>query len=101
MQHFEHLRQYHRMRLYTSREPRLQNPMVMLTLLGLIIISISYFFGMHRLLVQMFLTGALIFTVVSILIAIYMVRNPYCGKFAIKNNVFQNVLVRLEDISKE
>ena len=101
LEHLALLRANRRMRIFTATEPKLENPLILLTMLGFIVVSISYFFGMHRLWAQMILTGSLIFTITSILMIIYMLSNPYAGKFGIKPLVFQNSLIRLQEISRE
>lgn len=101
LEHLTRLRENRRMRLFTAIEPKLNNQLLMLSILGAIVISVSFFFGMHRLWAQMILTGALIFTIVSILMVISLLGNPFAGKFGIKPTVFENTLIRLHQISNE
>ena len=101
LDHLAQLRANRRMRIFTATEPKLENPLILLTVLGFIVVGISYFFGMHRLWAQMILTGSLIFTITAILMIIFMLGNPYAGKFGIKPKVFQNTLARLQQIAGE
>ena len=101
LEHLAQLRANRRVRIFTATEPKMGNPLILLTILGFIVIGISYFFGMHRLWAQMILTGSLIFTITSILMIIFMLGNPYGGKFGIKPKVFQNSLIRLQEIARE
>ncbi len=99
--HLAQLRENRRMRIFAATEPRLDNPLILLGTLGFIVIGISYFFGMERVWAQMILTASLIFTIVSILMVIYMLSNPFSGKFSISSRIFSNTLIRLEQIDKE
>ncbi len=101
LDHLVLLRETRRMRIFTATETKLENPLILLTGLGFIVIAISYFFGMHRLWAQMILTGALIFTITTILMIIFMVSHPFSGKFGITPKVFENALIRLEQIDQE
>jgi hypothetical protein len=101
LEHLAKLHENRRLRIFTASQPRLENPIILLTMLGLIVISISYFFGMHRLWAQMILTGALIFTITSILMVIFTLSNPFAGKFGISTEVFENALVRLHEVIRE
>ncbi|MBS0350687.1 MAG: DUF4239 domain-containing protein [Proteobacteria bacterium] len=101
LEHLANLRENRRIRIFTATEPKISSPLTLLSILGFIVIAISYFFGMHRLWAQMVLTGSLIFTISSILIIIYMLGNPFAGKFGLKPKVFKNAQVRLEQISRD
>lgn len=101
LEHLAQLRENRRMRIFTATEPRLATPLVLLSALGLIVIAISYFFGMHRLWAQMILTGALIFTITSILVVIFFLATPFSGRLSIHAKIFENTLVRLEQIAQE
>jgi hypothetical protein len=99
--HLAQLRENRRIRIFAVTEPNLGNPLVLLIMLGLIVVGISYFFGMEELWVQMILTGALIFSISAILMVIFMLRNPFASKFGISPRIFENTLVRLEEIKME
>jgi hypothetical protein len=101
LQHLSQLRESRRLRIFTAIEPKLTNPIILLSILGFIVVGISYFFGMHRLWAQMILTGSLIFTITSILMIIYMFSTPFSGRFSIKPYVYQDTLKRLQEISQE
>ncbi len=101
LEYLARLRENRRMRVFTATEPKVQNPLLLLTGLGIIVISISYLFGMPRLWVQMVLTGALIVTIVSILMVIYLVSDPFTGKFGITPRIFENTLIRLKQMDQE
>ena len=99
--HLANLREGRRLRLFTAEEPKFNYQWTFLGILGLIVISISYFFGMKHLWTQMILTGALVFTIASILTVILVISRPFSGKFALTPRVYENTLVRLEQISQE
>lgn len=99
--HLIALRENRRMRIFTATEPMLKFPWVFLCFLGLIVISISYLFGMKHLWTQMILTGAFIFTISSILVMTLILSRPFAGKFALSPRVFEMTLVRLQQISTE
>jgi hypothetical protein len=101
LEHLAKLRENRRMRIFIAIEPKLENPLILLTMLGLIVVGISYFFGMDHLWAQMVLTGALIFTITAILMVIYMLSNPFSSKFGISPKIFEDTLIRLEQISNE
>ncbi len=101
LEHLAQLRENRRARIFIATEPQLINPLILLTMLGLIVIGISYFFGMRRLWAQMILTGSLIFTITAILMVIFMLSNPFSGKFSITPHVFENTLIRIEELKAE
>lgn len=101
LRHLQQLRESRRLRIFTAIEPKLTNPLILLSILGFIVVGISYFFGMHRLWAQMILTGSLIFTITSILMIIYVFSTPFAGKFAIKPSVYKDTLIRLNEVINE
>ena len=100
LEHLGQLRENRRLRIFAATQPELTYPALMLSMMGLIVIGVSYFFGMHRVWAQMILTGALIFTLVAISALILTLSNPFAGKFAITTRIFENTLARLEEISQ-
>lgn len=96
LNHFSQLQECRRMRIFAATDPKLKNPLMLLIFLGLIVVGISYFFGMDRLWAQMILTGSLVFTIVSILVIIFMLNNPFAGKFAITAKAFVVTLPQLK-----
>ncbi len=101
LQHLMSLREHRRMRIFTATEFEMKRPWIYLGLLGGIVVGISYFFGMKDVAIQMLLTAALIFTISSILTLMIMISHPFEGPYAIKPRVFENTLMRLEQISQE
>lgn len=99
--HLTVLRENRRMRIFTATEPQFSFPWIFLCILGTIVVSISYLFGMKHLWTQMLLTGALIFTISSILAITFILSRPFEGKFAITPRVFEMTLARLQQISQE
>lgn len=101
LHHLNILRENRRMRMFTATQPRLNFPLAFLCILGAIVISISYLFGMKHLWTQMLLTGALTFTISAILTITFILSEPFSGKFAITPRVFETTLMRLQQISHE
>lgn len=101
IQHLNDLRSNRRKRIFTATEYSLKRPWFYLGILGAIVVAISYFFGMRHIGIQMLLTGALVFTITSIITLMIMMSHPFAGPYAIKPRVFENTLMRLQEITHE
>lgn len=101
LEHLAKLRENRRLRIFIATQPKLENPLMLLVMLGFVVVGISYFFGMDRLWAQMVLTGALIYTITSLLMIIFILSNPFASKFGISTRIYKDTLGRLEQMAKE
>jgi len=93
LHHFTTLSEYRNLRISKATEPHFSQVYGLLGIIGIIIIGVSYLFGMENITVQVTLTGLLCAMITAILTLMVLLNNPFSEHFPnIQHFAFQKIL---------
>lgn len=97
--HIAQLREYRSMRIFQLQMPRVVRLIGLIAGLGIIVIAISFFFGMEIVWAQGILTASLTLTIATIIGMILLFTQPFNGPLALEPNVFKSALHTIDDFN--